>query len=122
MIDNKQEVVSGSNKPLIVRSIDNEEWVSKLAYDDLKKEFDDLRREETILRRNGSLSEEEKEEMVKIRREHGELNVEAGRMATFLQTHYKREIDLGQHGAFKSLADAVMFYLGRERMMTQEGK
>lgn len=108
-----EEMLHG--KPLQVKVVAGVEYVSKVAYDTIKGELDALQKEETSLRRSGMITEEERESIKQTKAEHTQMNVELTDLASFIAQNYKEEIEMGLHGAFKNVTQAVMYYLGRER-------
>jgi uncharacterized protein YdcH (DUF465 family) len=99
-----------------VKHIQGKDWVSKVAYDELLEEFKTLNADVVDLRSNkGAMLSSELEEIRQVRQERLDMKAEIDRIALFIREHYKREIELGQHNNMKTIADVVMFYMGRER-------
>ncbi len=101
---------------LDVREFGGREWVSLVAYEELKNRLVELDRDITQLRKNGHITDTEKEENRRVMQSFLDQKTELDNIAQFIRLHYQKEINLGQHAAFRTLADCVAFYLGKERL------
>ena len=97
---------------------DDKQWVTLLAYEELKRDLDAANQDIRELRRGKKLLKSEIEEITRIRQERTDMKEREDKLALFLREHYSREISLGQHTGL-DLVDVVIRYLGRERMHTQ---
>lgn len=104
------------NMTLIVKHIDGEEFVSKLAYDTLLGEYQATKRDADEMRKNGAMIDPQKEDLTRLRNEHVGMKHELDELALFVREHYEQEIAMGQHANMKGMVDVVKFYLGKERM------
>jgi hypothetical protein len=117
-MSNETVITGGLRVELDVLNHEGREWVSKIAYDELLGAKKALDADIAQLRKNGALTDVEKAENKRNQDAVIEMKAWIDEIAVFIRTHYAKEIELGQHAAFKSLADAVKFYMGRERQMT----
>jgi hypothetical protein len=98
----------------------NTEWVTRLAYDELLEKFNVTAAELRERVKNKALSDAEVADYKTTNAQNITYKEEWDKIALFLREHYKKEIDLGQHKAFgNSLADVVVYYLGKERMANE---
>jgi hypothetical protein len=97
------------------------EWVTKLAYDELLKEFQALNADVVQLRKDDNrLLDSEKAEMLQIRQERLEMKDQLDKLAMFIRDQYRVEIEMGQHGNMRTAVDVALFYMGRERIQQRE--
>jgi hypothetical protein len=98
------------------------EWVTKVAYDELLKEFQALNADVVQLRKDDNrLLDSEKAEMLQIRQERLEMKDQLDKLAMFIRDQYRTEIEMGQHGNMRTAVDAALFYMGRERLAAKVG-
>jgi len=96
------------------------EWVTKLAYDELLKEFQALNNDVFELRRNTGFLDSEIDEMKQIRQERLEMKDQLDKLAMFIRDQYRVEIEMGQHGNMRTAVDVALYYMGRERIQQRE--
>lgn len=111
---------AGMKIDLEVKFFDGRDWVSLVAYNELKIRLVEADKDIRELRSNNALTDVQVEENKKIHQENIDYKNTMDKIALFLREHYQKEINLGQHAGFKDLADCVVFYLGKERVLTQK--
>lgn len=110
----------GPRMDLEIKLFEGRDWVSLTAYTELKAQLPGLSDEIRQLRKNHALTDGEVDYHKRINNEHLEMKATIDEIAEFIRAHYRDEISLGQHGAFKTLADCVKFYMGRERILSKK--
>jgi hypothetical protein len=105
----------GGRIELNVREFEGREWVSFAAYEELQGQLNVLNEDLKQLRKNGAVLDSELAENRRINQDNITMKKDADKIAIFIRENYAREVSLGQHTAFGSLADCVIYYMGRER-------
>lgn len=107
---------AGMKIDLEIKNIDGRDWVSLLAYQELETAKKGLDEDIAQLRKNGAVTDVQAGENKRIHEANIDMKNVIDKIAIFLREQYADEIAMGQHNAFGSIADAVIFYLGKERM------
>ena len=98
-----------------------EDYVTLTAYEELKKDLLAANADITQLRRNsGALLDAEMGDLTRIRQGFADMKDQLDAIAIFLRENYAEEIKLGQHNAMKNVAQAAIYYMGRERVLRKE--
>lgn len=93
------------------------DYVTLTAYEELKKDLDAANIDIRQLRKNKAVLDSEVEEFKRVNQGFLEQKEELDSMALFIRQNYADEIGMGQHGAFKNIAQCAIYYMGRERIM-----
>ena len=89
------------------------QWVSKVAYDDVRGEYDALLPKYNQARDNGALLDIEKGEIKTARANYIMIKGEMDMLTLYIRQHFAQEIGLGLHNQFKNAVEAACFYLGK---------
>ncbi len=73
------------NLKIEVKEMNGKEYVTKLAYDELKGEAVFLLNEHTQLKRNGAISDDEVNEIKRIRQEHLQMKSDQDAITVYLR-------------------------------------
>ena len=95
------------------------DYVTLTAYNELKKDLDAANHDIRQLRKNGAVLDSQVAEISTLRREHIDMKDQIDSIAIFLRDQYREEISMGQHNRMKNIADVVLYYMGRERILSK---
>lgn len=107
-------------KILIVSTHNDQEWVSKLAYDSLKAEYNHLLKQNQEMSKNGAVVDGAADDMRRITREHTELNGSMNELAMYVRENFQREISMGLHKNMNTAADVAIYYMGKYLVLRDE--
>lgn len=97
----------------IYTDVQGRQWVSKVAYDDVRGEYDALLPKYNQVRDNGALLDVEKEEIKTARQNYLTIKGEMDELTLYIRKHFAQEIELGLHNQFKNAVEAACLYLGK---------
>ena len=109
------------NIQLEITEIGGKEYVTKMAYDELKGQLDAYAKDNREMTKNHHLTDSQMEENKTIYQQNIQYKADVDKIALFLREFYAEEISMGQHNAFgDDWTKAVIYYLGRERQARKE--
>lgn len=96
------------------------DYVTLTAYEELRRDLIAANKDIRELRKNGTVLDAEISDQKRVYQGFQDMKEELDSVAVFLRENYQEEIKMGQHGGFKNVSQAAMFYMGKERLLSKK--